>query len=138
MNVRANCATAALALLLALSGCSGKRLLSASGRLTYHGQPVPSTQLTFRPADGGRPSHGVTDDDGRFVVTYSRTEKGITRGQHTVTLKYEVSGDEELHKIPSKASKELKAVISKYVDAAASTLHCDISQDGQVIEFEIN
>src|SRR5437660_4915429 len=103
-------------LLLAAGGCSGPRLLSASGRLTYKGQPVPSTLITFRPADGGRPSHGLTDDNGNFVVTYSRTEKGITRGPHTMTLKYDVSADEELHKIPPKASKELREVIAHYGD----------------------
>jgi hypothetical protein len=124
-------------LLVTVSGCSGSRLVNATGRLTYKGRPVPSTLVTFRPADGGRPSHGLTDDDGNFVVTYSRTEKGITRGQHAIYLKYDVSADEELHKIPPKASKELREVISRYGDPEKCKLGCEITKDGQFIDLTL-
>src|SRR5262245_4564952 len=74
----------ALVLLLAVSGCGGP-LVNASGRLTYKGQPVPSTLVTFWPQEEGkRASTGVTDDDGKFTLSYSRTEPGVLVGRHTV------------------------------------------------------
>ena len=47
----------ALALLVS-AGCNRSGLVKATGRLTYKGQPVPSTYLTFHPEDvHKRPSH---------------------------------------------------------------------------------
>ena len=114
---------AAVALVLAVVGCGGPNLVNASGRLTYRGKPVPSTLVTFWPQEEGkRASSGVTDDDGRFTLSYSRQEPGVLVGHHTVFLRYDVSMDEELGKIPPKASKELKAVIARYGDVKTSPL----------------
>jgi hypothetical protein len=128
---------AALLLPLATGGCGGQRLVSVSGRLTYQGRPVPSTLVTFQPADGGRPSKGVTDDDGRFTLRYSRTQDGVSRGSCTAFLTYVVSNEEELHQIPPKASKELKAVIARYGDPTKSTLHYDVTTSGQSVEIAL-
>jgi hypothetical protein len=137
MNQRTRCFFSALALLLAASGCGQSRLVSATGRLTYQGQPVPSTLLTFLPDDQTRAAHGLTDDNGNFTVTYSRTQTGIPRGWHTVVLRYDVSVDEELHKIPPKASHELKAVIARYSDPATSGLRYEIAKSGQFLEIDL-
>src|SRR5207244_5580136 len=108
----------ALALLLGLCGCRGSDLVNATGKLTYKGQPVPSTYVTFLPEEEGkRASHGLTDDEGNFTLTYSRAETGVLRGRHTVFLSYRVSAEEEMGKAKPKASKELKAIIAKYSDA---------------------
>jgi hypothetical protein len=128
---------AGLALLLAVSGCSGD-LVTATGRVTHKGRPVPSTYVTFQPkVEGKRASTGLTDDDGRFTLEFSRQEKCVLRGQHTVTLRYYVSMEEELRKIPPKASKELKAVIEKYGDPKTSPLQYEIKKGGQHFEIEL-
>jgi hypothetical protein len=104
--------TFALAL---LNGCSRSPLVQAKGRLTYKGKPVPSTYVIFHPVEEGkRESHGLTDDDGNFVLTFSRTEEGVYPGKHVVHLRYNVSAEEELGEAPPKANKALKAVISKF------------------------
>src|SRR5205823_1988761 len=114
MNARKSGHWVVWAVLFAVSGCDGP-LVTATGRVTYKGQPVPSTRVTFWPQEEGkRASVAVTDDDGNFRLKYSTTEDGVLRGQHTVFLRYHMSVEEELHKIPPKASKELKAVIAKY------------------------
>ncbi len=127
---------AALVLLLALAGCNS-RLVRVSGRITYHGQPVPSTLVTFLPDSGGRASHGLTDDNGNFTLTYSRTEVGATRGHDTVFLTYHLSNEEELKEAPPKASPELKAVISRYGNPETSPLHYEITHSGQFIDIEL-
>jgi hypothetical protein len=126
----------ALALIVAASGCGGG-LAQVTGRITYKGKPVPSTQVTFQPADGSRPSKGLTDDDGKFMLKYSRTEPGATRGPHKVFLSYVVSNEEELHKIEPKASDDLKAVIASYSDPEKTTLKYDITRNGQYIEINL-
>src|SRR5262249_32890037 len=111
---------------------------NASGRLTYKGQPVPSTYVTFAPQEEGkRASVGLTDSDGNFKLSYSRTEPGVLRGQHTVILRYYVDVDEETGKGPPKASKEMKAAIAKYADVKTSPLHYEITKNGQFIEISI-
>jgi hypothetical protein len=137
MNARNRWPVAALALLLAAGGCGGSGLVKVSGRVTYHGQPVPSTQVTFLPDDGSRKSVGHTDDDGRFTLKYSRTETGASRGRHTVFLEYHVSNEEFNGQVPPKASSELRAVIARYGDPKTSPLHYDISKSGQVIDINL-
>jgi len=129
---------ATLALLLTVTGCSRSGLMSASGRLMYKGQPVPSTYVIFQPEEEGkRASRGLTDDKGNFTLTNSRTETGVLAGRHTVFLKYYVNADEEEHKIQPKASRELKAVIARYGDPKTSSLHCEVTKSGQFFEFNL-
>jgi hypothetical protein len=136
MNARTIGRLAVLALLVAASGC-GPRLINVSGRLTYKGQPVPSTRVKFWPEDGGRPSHGRTNDNGEFTLKYSRTEPGVYRGTHTVILLYEMSTEEEQNEISPQLSKELKAILPKYDDLSKSPLHYEITSDGQFIEIQL-
>jgi hypothetical protein len=128
----------ALALLLVGSGCNNSGLVEVSGRLTYHGKPVPSTRVTFQPDDGSRRSTGVTDDDGNFRLRFSSQQTGAKLGPHTVTLKYDPSTDEELGRIPRKVSTELQAIIAnKYGDAKTSKLHFEITQSGQFVPITL-
>jgi hypothetical protein len=137
MKIRNRWHLPALALLLAVSGCGGP-LVKVTGRLMYKGEPVPSTLVTFHPdEEGKRASQGITDDNGNFALTHSKSEAGALRGKHTVTLRYHLAVDEELHKIPPKASKELKAIIAKYGDLKKSSLHYEVTQNGQVIEIQL-
>jgi hypothetical protein len=137
MNARNTWHWVALGLFLGVSGCSGSDLVSASGRVTYKGQPVPSTLVKFVPDDGSRRSTGITDDAGNFTLRFSRTENGVKRGGQKVILKYEPSGDEELGKSKPKASRELQAIIAKYNDLKKTTLHYEVTTSGQSFEIEI-
>jgi hypothetical protein len=136
MNARTSRLLAGLALLLAVSGCNS-RYVQVSGRVTYKGEPVPSTQVTFLPDNGSRPSKGLTDDNGNFTLRYSRTQAGATRGPCTVLLTYVVSAEEELGQIRPKASKEMKTVIARYGDPGKSPLHYEIGKSGQVIDINL-
>jgi hypothetical protein len=87
--------------------------------------------------EGKRASQGLTDDQGNFTLTHSRSESGILPGRHTVFLQYHVSAEEEMHKIPPKASSEIRAVIAKYSTPKTSTLHYDITSSGQFIDIKL-
>jgi hypothetical protein len=140
MKRRNRLLVAACGLLLAAGGCNKSDLVEASGRLTYKGQPVPSTYVFFHPAEEGqRSSQGLTDDEGNFKLTNSRTVTGVKRGPCTVTLRYYVSADEEMRKTPPKATRELQAVISKYADvnSAPKDWHVEITKGGQFFDLKI-
>lgn len=128
----------AMVLFFAASGCGGSRLVNATGKVTYQGRPVPSTLVTFQPADGGRPSKGVTDDNGNFALAYSRDEPGVGRGPHAVLLTYYVGPEEEMGTIKPKASKELKAIIAKYGDPKAPALSFDVTKNGQFFDIQLD
>jgi hypothetical protein len=137
MNARQTWAALAVALLVTVSGCGGSRLVKVTGKVTYRGQPVPSTLVTFLPESGSRPSKGLTDDNGNFNLRYSRQEAGATRGACTVVLQYVPSNEEELGKIGPKASKELKEVIRRYQAPEKSSLHYEIARSGDHFEIAL-
>src|SRR5947209_7760716 len=115
----------ALALLLT-AGCSRSELVTGTGRVTYKGQPVPNTYVTFLPeAEGKRSSHGLTDDRGTFSLTHSRSEAGVLRGRHTVFLRYRATAEEEQNR--ARASEEMKSVLARYSDPKTSELHYEVT-----------
>src|SRR5438552_10024537 len=116
--------TVALAVALALgSGCGGP-LVSATGRVTYKGEPVPSLLVQFWPVDGQRMSVANTDADGKFTLSYSRTEPGVLRGEHVVTLAYAPTEAEE--RSGAKVSKEVRAILAKCSDRKTSPLKYEV------------
>jgi hypothetical protein len=74
-------------LLVALAGCGGgPSLVEVAGTLTHKGKPVPNTQITFMP-EKGRPSLGLTDEEGNFTLGYAPGKDGVVLGKHIVSLK---------------------------------------------------
>jgi hypothetical protein len=134
MNRRSHWQLVTLLLLGSVTGCGGPKLVKVTGRLTHKGEPVPNTQVYFAPEDGGRRSHGLTNEKGEFNLKFSRTEVGVTPGKHNVYLQYDAVQEEDPSK--PKASKELKQVLAAY-DQGKSELHYEVTKDGQNIEIEL-
>src|SRR5262245_15247283 len=90
---------------IALLGCGNSNMSVApvSGTITLDGAPLKSASVTFQPKDGGRPSFGVTNGQGRYVLEYSLKELGAKVGACTVKITTESRGDDS----GGKASKEL-------------------------------
>ena len=80
---------------LALSGCGRANMDVApvSGTVTLDGAPLKSASVTFQPKDGGRPSYGVTNEQGRYVLEYSMNEVGAKVGACTVKISTQSEGD---------------------------------------------
>jgi len=68
-------------------GCGGSgdrpELGSVHGTITMDGKPFGKVVVVFSPAEG-RPSTGVTDDEGRYELQYLNDAKGAKIGAHTV------------------------------------------------------
>src|SRR5262245_49245216 len=90
---------------LALPGCGKTNLKVApvSGIVTLDGNPLKRASVTFLPKAGGRPSFGVTNDQGRYILEYSLQELGAEVGACTVKITTQSSGDDS----GAKATKEL-------------------------------
>jgi hypothetical protein len=74
-------------LLLLSAGCGdGLNLAAVTGQVTKGGQPQPKMWVEFTPVGGGRPAEGRTDQEGRYELSYSGTEKGAKIGQHRVRI----------------------------------------------------
>jgi len=75
--------------LVSMSGCSQNTnrpaLGMVSGKITLNGTPLKEATVEFQPAEG-RPSIGVTDDQGAYRLSYTDTEKGAVIGQHSVRI----------------------------------------------------
>lgn len=55
------------------------------GVVTYKNNPVAKASVTFTPKDG-RPANGITDAEGKFVLTTFATGDGAVPGTHVVTI----------------------------------------------------
>ena len=77
-----------------LSGCgsAGPELGEVAGLVTLDEKPVSGAYVQFVPAKGGRPAGGLTDPQGRYLLTYSATETGALVGPAKVLI---TTGDPE-------------------------------------------
>lgn len=81
-------ATLGLCSFLISLGCSQEDygdLGKATGVVTLDGSPYPGAMITFTP-DKGRPSIGITKDDGTYELVYIRDTKGAEPGEHRVSI----------------------------------------------------
>jgi hypothetical protein len=108
----------ALAVCVALAGCGGSDVASVSGTLTYKGKPVTNAFVNFVPADGGRPSIGETDPDGKFTLVYDPKVNGAKIGKHRVFVEHNPTADAgKPGAVPGatpQLSPDLKEFFSKY------------------------
>lgn len=78
-------------LVMSLAGCGGgggdrPSLGRVSGLVTLDNSPVEGAEVQFLPVDGGRPSTGITDAQGRYTLQYTENSSGAVIGQHSVSI----------------------------------------------------
>jgi hypothetical protein len=133
-------------LLLSLAtalGCGGPRVVPVSGIVRHGGKPVPNLLIHFEPVEG-RGSYGVTDDEGRFALTYDRDTPGAVTGVHTVWVEYDPAPSDPVEAIQTGLGqlpprpKEIDHLLTRYGQAANSAKQVEIKQaeENLVIELE--
>ena len=75
------------------------------------GKPLAKASVTFLPEAGGRPSYGVTDENGRYRLAYSMNEEGAEVGKCQVKITTAIeSGDygskRAKQQVPARYAKE--------------------------------
>lgn len=74
---------------VAFVGCGRSdlpKLGEVSGVVTLDGKPLPQAIISFTPVGEGRPSSGMTDDNGYYSLLYLEGVSGAIVGEHTITV----------------------------------------------------
>lgn len=66
-----------------------------TGIVTFEDQPLAGASIVFQP-EGGRPSKGKTNEDGRYELVYIRNVKGCKTGISTVRITMTDEEEEDL------------------------------------------
>jgi uncharacterized lipoprotein YajG len=134
---------ALLAGALLVAGCDrGPRMVPVTGVVTVDGKPVDKAAVLFAHVDGGRPTVGVTDEQGRFRLTTDGRE-GALLGEHGVAItRYEVTGyviNEEGFPVrdPSQPETLRWLVPEFYSRLNTSGLKVTVSEDQTEFRFDL-
>ncbi len=121
---------------LSSCGSSDMKVAPVSGTVTLDGEPLGRASVVFQPDAGGRPSFGVTDENGKYTLNYNMHEGGAEVGSCTVKISTRVQetdpdgnydDDAKLmpERVPAKYAKEPVVVTveskSNTIDIALTT-----------------
>ncbi|MBN9121701.1 MAG: hypothetical protein J0I06_21605 [Planctomycetes bacterium] len=128
--------------LACLGGCGGDgpKVVAVSGTLTRNGQPVPRMTVNFEPASG-RPSWGVSDENGRFTLEYDEKTKGAVVGTHTVWVLWRPSSPkEELDAMKGRTKKpaDAEAIQQKYGAPTKSPIKIEVTKSVDNLEIKLD
>jgi hypothetical protein len=130
-----------LVVLLA-SGCSsaGPKIVRVSGTVRYQDKPVPGVVVYFVPEEG-RASTGLTDEQGRYKLSFDRRQEGAEVGTDKVYFKFRPRNPkEEMEYAEGKLElpPEVVAVLQKYGDRETTPLRYEVKSEGQVIDITLD
>lgn len=138
--VRAVSGVALLAVPVLLTGCNdGPKVVRVAGTVTRNGKPVPYLTVNFIP-EVGRPSWGLTDEQGRFTLEYDNTTKGALVGTHTVWVLWRPASPQEEIQGPKGGRRppELEAIRAKYGSQEKSPLKIEIARAVDDLEVKLD
>ena len=95
-----------------------------SGVVTFNGIPGANANISFVPEKGGRAAAGVTDENGRYVLT-----DGAAPGQYRVTISSPAATT------PKKADDARPAIPAKYGDK--SGLKVEVVKGKNELQFDL-
>lgn len=128
-------AATSLCLALASAGCGsdGLQLTPVDGVVMLDGKPLAGASILFQPEAGGRPATGLTDAQGKFVLTTLEEGDGAHVGVNKVSVAKQevVAPKKKLEEGEFEAIKFITPV--KYASPNTSGLTVDVQPGmGQV------
>ena len=123
------------------SGCGkgAPNVVRVTGMVTRHGQPVNMVVVHFMP-EHGRPSWGMTDQDGHYTLNYARGQDGAVTGIHKVWIDFRPAN-------PKQEADYLQGLLQLHPDMAAileryskqsSPLTEEVKVNDQVIDLKLD
>lgn len=114
-----------------ITGCNSNSGMSpVSGKVTLDGKPYANAQVRFVP-ESGRPSIGMTNEEGVYRLVYIRDTLGAAPGEYRVdiTTVYQSSSDsgggkEPPEKIPPKYN--VRTELKKTVEPGANVIDFEL------------
>ena len=132
-----------LLVICCLVGCgrSGPEIVPIEGTVTHNGEPVPNLRIYFVPTDG-RPSWGISDAAGHFVLDYDPEHKGAKVGTHKVWIVDEGAiVDQTVAMSGGAARPKRPPAISQIVDKYSqgkSTLEVDVKKADRNFQLKLD
>ena len=129
-----------MALMFAGCGDGGPKLVKAGGVVEYKDAPLAEADVVFVPDEGGQPSIGRTDKDGRFTLQTSGRQ-GAPPGDHKVSVtavrqKRAVPPGEAVGMTSEQIYANHETLIPvKYNNLISSGLSATVDNDAQKNEF---
>jgi hypothetical protein len=124
-----------------ICGCSrGPRVVPVSGTVTRAGKPVAKLIVTFMPTEG-RPSWGLTDENGKFTLNYARDKDGALVGTHTVWVSYQAAdpGEEQaLQDGTASLPAELNDILQVYGKKETTPLQIEIKKAETDLQIKLD
>ena len=133
---------------LMLAGCAGRpadypETAPVRGVVTLDGKPLTGASVNFVPA-AGRSSAGMTDDDGRYELSYTGRIKGAMLGSHRVMLSkrvpdsaYEMSPQEKEMLANGDYFLPLVEMLPERYRGSESELSAEVESGRNVIDFKL-
>ena len=121
--------------LLSFCGCSTEsdKVGVVEGVVTLDGKPVDRATITFYPTSG-RSSGGYTDNNGRYSLKYTRSEKGAIIGEHKVTISSELEQD---YMGGADTEQRDESMPPKYLDRRKTDLTATVERGKNTIDFDL-
>jgi hypothetical protein len=120
------------------TGCSesGPEIYEVSGTISYQGEPIPNIDIIFVPEDtvNFKESRATSDDEGKFVMSYTYELDGVAPGAHTIY----VEDPAALHGGQSSTDASYVAICQKYGSEETSTMTLTVDSDlvDHALDFE--
>lgn len=127
-----------------LSGCgdSGPELGDVHGTVNMDGKPLKLADVTFRRKDfTGRPSVGMTDENGAYTLGYSMDKSGALLGDFVVeisTFRDMPGKDADGKEIPPSPETvpmqyNAKSELTAKVESGGQEINFDLKSDGKIL-----
>jgi len=106
-----------------------------SGTVTLDGQPLPKASVLFQPDKGGRPSFGVTNEEGGYTLAYSMNQSGAEVGPCTVKITTRLQAEDSTGEYKDNAPRAAEKVPARYakepvkvtVEPRSNTLNIELT-----------
>ncbi|MEZ6055786.1 MAG: carboxypeptidase-like regulatory domain-containing protein [Planctomycetaceae bacterium] len=123
-----------------VSGCGGggaevPPLGIVSGVVKVDGKPIEGARVEFIPEAGGRPSSGVTDQDGKYTLSYADGVEGAAIGKHKVSVRTERAAFSPEGGEGVATEARLEMLPPEYNDA--TSLSEEVKAEPTVINFDL-
>ena len=76
-------------ILFGTAGCGGESLpnrVPVEGTVLYKQKPLAGATVSFQAKDAPRLASGITDDNGKFILTMFNPNDGAMPGEHKITV----------------------------------------------------
>lgn len=122
------------------AGCRGDGTVKVSGLVTLDGAPLADVQVNFdSPTGKGRPSTGITNGEGKFMLTTGKPNDGALPGEYKVTVvklapKADWGGKDAFQKMQIRGNQKIDSGIhDNYMNLAKTPLKVTVPVKGELV-----